>query len=832
MLWPFNKNLKEPDILITELGSGEKEVSEGAFNGLIHHRSPNADGIILGALESKGELKPGVFAALIEIASKRKINEALHIFEEGLKNENFEVKSASFFALTKLSSQSALDVLIRGLAIQDSWLSQKIHEVIISQYGREALGALLRGIPEDKEEPIYLEIVSLMEDLDLFELIISNFKNPDEQVKEFYFETLIKFNRPDFLPLYIEYYPQGDREKRIKIEEIFLEYSVKDILKAFKGVLDKGFDDFHQLFDKAVVERLGSDKSAVLEFLYKMPDSGYKRKVISYLLDNIDILCYDATFLLLKDVSTEVRSIALKGLTRLVEETKRRINDESEPNREILVKHYTNWEKQIVNLMREPNKIVEDHRRYIKRLFFIFLKHNRQILNTFVKSLFLSSFGETYNLIREWDFEEQIELYDGVLKSDPSFGGIILSGLSVSSEDNMWRIVLKLSNRFAHEEDAKVYLKNLVLRYRTVTIDKYAQDRDPEIRIAALEVMGLQGNIGVSKLAQRAVKDYDAGVRLKALEVLKDLNFEGLVDILIDAVDDPSDEVVYFAMSTLSEVLDPEELLPIMMKFINSPSENLRTMAMVHVADVTKERYKANFNQMPAEVRKLTGRAIQKLDGNFANQLLTDLSSFDPQTRLQAVKLLENLDVDDKGKSALLEAMKDPSKEVRAAVVKALGLMNDPELIKHLIGFFNDPDMRVRANTVEAVASMGDRQVVKFLLPFVEDGNNRIRGNAIVGIRKLGNFNVVPMLQKMLMLSDEGMRATALWAIGEIGDVNLLPFAYPLVGDPNEMIRYNAVRAIFRLSPETLAKYYLNALRKDPSKRIREIVQETSYKVI
>jgi HEAT repeat protein len=832
MAWLFNKNQKDPDVLVGELGSPEKEVSEEAFNALIQHKSTNTDGVLLGVLESSSILENGVLAAIVEIAGKRKLLEASHIFEEGLKSESFEVKSASFFALVNIPSQNTLDILIRGLAIQDSWLKQKIRETLIQDYGREALGGLLRGIPENKEEPIYLEIVSLMEDLDLFTLIAANFKKPDDQVKDFYFNTLVQFNRPEFLELYLEYYPQAERERRLKIEEIFLEYSVKDILAAFKGLVFTNFDEYYQLFDRAVVERLGSDKSVILEFLYQVPDSSYKRKVIAFLFENIDVLCYDAAFLLLKDHSSDVKSMALRALTGLIDETNHRLASDNEPNKDFLKQHYQSWEKSIVNLMRDLTKLVEEHRRYIKKLFFVFVKHNRPILNNFVKSLFLSSFSDTYKLIREWSFEEQVEVYDWVLKSDPSFGGIVLSGLSVSSEDNMWRLVLKLAQRFTEKEDSDVYYRNLVLRYRTAAIDKYTQDKDPEIRVAAMEVMKLQGAANVLSIAKGAVKDYSAPVRLQALKVLHSLNSDGLVEILTDAADDPDKEVVQFAMSTLAEELSSEELLPIMMRFINSPVEELRNIAMEHVANVTKKRYRANFNSMPVEVRKLTGRAIQKLDNSFADQLVGELSSFDPQARLQAVLLLENLEVGDQGKMALVAAMKDPSRQVRAAVVKALGLMNDPELIKYLIEFFNDPDMRVRANTIEAVASMGDRQVVKFLLPFVEDGNNRIRGNAIVGIRKLGNYNVVPMLQKMLMQSDEGMRATGLWAIGEIGDVNLLPFVYPLMGDTNEMIRYNAVRAVFRLSPEILAKYYMDSLRKDPSERIRKLVAKTSYKVI
>jgi HEAT repeat protein len=831
-LWPFGKNSKEPSLLINELQNPDVKIREEAFNSLITNELPKTDNIILGALESFDELPDSILVPLIEVAVKRKILECLPIFKACLSNPSIDVRHTAFTALTSIQTQESLDAIISALGGNDIMLKQKIRTEIIEHFGREALGALIRGVPKDKTLPIYFEIVSIMEDLDLFSLIKSNFRKPDEKVKEFYFETLTKFNRPEFLPLYLEYYPNATHQRKTKIEEILLEYSVKEVLEAFREVAPKSLENYHNLFDITVIERFSTDKGEVFAYLSSLPETLYRRKMLLRLLENIDIFCYSYVFDLLKDSSSEIRSASLKILSSLISETWERISDTDESNKPMLIETYNLWEKQTISLMREPLKMLDEQRKCVKKLFFIFVKHKHSIVNNFIKDLFQNSFGETYNAIREWKFDEQIELYDWVIKSDPSFGALILSGLNLSSEDNMWRLVLKLSNRFSDKEDSDIFIKNLVARYRNITIDKYAQDTDPEIRKAALSFVSFQGPANLIDIAKSSLKDFVPSVRLMALKILESHRYTEFDNALKDAMGDPDNDVCMYAIETLKQRLEPEAFVPLVAKFLNSTNENVRNFAVKEVAQLTKLKYKENFNKMPVEIRKLAGKVIQKIDNGFGDQIIEDLSSFDPQTRLQAVLLLENIEVGEKAKNALISAMKDPSKQVRAAVVKTLGLLGDPELIKHLISFFNDPDTRVRANTVEAVASMGDRQVIKFLLPFIEDENNRIRGNAVLGIKKLGNYNVTPVLQKMLSHQDSNMRATGIWVMGEIKDSNYLPFLYPFVNDSDETIRYNAVKSISKINPQILAKYYFNALRKDSSEKIRKLVEELSYRII
>ena len=336
---------------------------------------------------------------------------------------------------------------------------------------------------------------------------------------------------------------------------------------------------------------------------------------------------------------------------------------------------------------------------------------------------------------------------------------------------------------------------------------------------------------GYGDILRNYAKDPSSDVRKAAIKCLINDHSINSDNFALESLEDPDGEIVLFILQNLKNKIEPSRLSAYLVRYLNSDYEELRNYAKQEIAAITKERYKINYNSMKPEVRKLAAQAIQKLDTNFADEVINDLRSYDPQTRLKAALLLESIQVDEKGQNALIAAMKDPSKKVRAAIVKTLGIVGEKEIIKHLINCFNDPDPRVRANTIEAIASLGDNTVTRIFLPYLEDSNNRIRANAIVGICKFGKYNVTGILQNMLKDKDDNMRASALWAIGEIGNPMYLPLTYPYMQDRNDLVRFNAIKAISRINPQVLSPY-MAVLRKDNSSKIRDLVKELSYKLI
>lgn len=831
MIWSIFNTKKEPSVLINELLTNDTTVNKAAYHALLDHPDEEADDLMLVAVQTS-DINPIKKRALVSILGHRATEQAIPLFEKYLASDDKELKNTVIEALFDIGLPESIDLIIKNLRYADDDIKHKTYSLISKLPENDAMGSLIRCIPEDKNSTLYFEIATLMEELQLFDSLKANFDQPDPMVKKFYFDTIIKFDRPDFIPLYLDYYPSASLDHREIILDILSDSEIKDLLANFNSYLSrKGVDGVTSLIDKTILNRYNEASLDILKFIISIKDSKYRVKVLPNLLKHIDPYAYDTVFDLLKEGSYELRELASNSLVDLIRRTYKRINDYREPNKTSLDAFIDKWKKSIKALMISREELPDDFYKSVRKIFFEFCNFDHEMLQPIVLELVRKDFFETYYLLKDWSFEDKFRVYSWMLKTEPAIGSIILSSLTARADDTLWRLAIKLSKAFDDEEDSEIYRKNLVMRHSNLSFEKFLKDEDAGVRAAAVEIIAKTKTPGYADIVRSYVKDPDTEVRIAALKSMLDDKLLSNDKLIMEALDDPKEEVVLFVLKKLKPRIGAQKLSPFLVRYVNSNSQELRSYAIQEIAAITKERYKVNFNNMTPDMRKLAAQAIQKIDTNFTDEVIADLGSFDPQTRLKAALLLENIQIDTKGQNALISAMKDPSKKVRAAIVKTLGIVGDSEVIKHLISFFNDPDPRVRANTVEAIASLGDSNVVRVLLPYLEDSNNRIRANAIVGICKFGKFNVAPVLQSMLSDADVNMKASALWAIGEIGEPVYLPFTYQFMQDKNELLRYNAIKTISRINPQLLSPY-MAALRKDSSPKIRDLVKDLSYKVL
>ena len=829
MIWSIFNKAKEPHILLNELNSEDQEVHKNAYKELLNHPSQEAESLMMISLTGRETPRQTVLA-IIDILGHRGCEDAVPTFVEMMSINDTELKLTLLEAFYEISNPECIDQLVSKLTDPNDVIKSKSIELLQKLPENDILGALLRAVPSNHDSELYFGIVSLMEEMDLFKVIKENFSQPDLMVKEFYFDSLSKFNRPEFIPLFLEYYPQAQVKNKDVIVKLLREYDVKESLPFFKEYISqKGSEGICNLIDSTLIYRYSEAPLDLLQFVISIPDSRYKIKTLPNLLKKADIYSYDSVFKLLNESTAELKEMACSTLISLIKKTWKRLNDSKEPNRLILQEMYNKWQTAVTSYMRNRDELSEDFYKCIRKLFFEFCQNDHELLTPFIGDLVNKNFFETYYLLRDWSFDEKFNLYSWLIKNEPSFGMILLSSLGARADETLWRLTIKLSNSFEDEEDANVFRKNLTTRYRDISFERFLKDDDPGVRSAAIEICSNLKLAGFLEFLKSAVKDAYPEVRKSAIKCMMDNYFSK--DFMLECLNDPDEDNVLYILTRLKNKIGIQALSPYLVRFVNSGNDGLREFAKSEIAAITIERYKSNYNNMAPATRKLAAQAIQKLDSNFTNGILSDLSSFDPQTRLRAALLLENIQLDTKGKDALISAMKDPSKKVRAALVKTLGVVGDKEIVKQLIEFFNDPDPRVRANTVEAVASLGDNQVVQILLPFLDDNNNRIRANAVVGIRKFGKFNVAPVLQSMLAHEDDNMKASALWAIGEIGDTLYLPLTYPFMTNKNELIRYNSIKAISRINPQLLSPY-MAMYKKDSSSKIKQLIKELSFKVL
>ena len=830
MIWSVFNKKKKPHILINELSSENPNIKNVAYHELLNTKDSEADELMLISLGSK-ETEQEKKLALISILGHRGCEEAISVLQILLHSGNQEINNAVLEALFEIGTPESIDTLVRQLPNSGDETKQRIHNLLSRLPENDALGSLLRCVPQNKNSELYFDIVYIMEELDFFEILKNDFEQPNQLVKRYYFEELIKFDRPEFIHLYFDYYKYAKEDHKEIILGILKSTDTKELISHFsKYCLNNNIDDISDLIDRFVITKYSELKQEILDFVVSLKNTQYRSKVLPSLLKGIDSRCFAPLFKILQEDTKELRELVTNTLVSLINKTIEKIDNTKEPNKEVLKTFIATWQDKLNDAMLNRNSINEDYYKSIRKLFFTICAKNHDLLHPYIMDLVNKDFYETYYLLNDWSFEDKFEIYSWMIKTDPSIGSIILSSLTARADDVLWRLAVKLSASFEEEEDSEVFQRNLVNRHSNISFEKFLKDNDPGIRASAVEICSKGKLPGYMDILKSYLKDPSPIVRKSAIKCLFSDKSADSKKLIREALYDPDESIILYTLKELKARNENIDFSLFLFRYINSKSPELREFAQQEVSTLTKERYKTNFNNMTPEMRKLTAQAISKMDNNFTIEIINDLSSFDIQTRLQAAMLLEHLQLDSKGQDALITAMKDPSQKVRAAVVKTLGIIGSPQIIKKLIECLNDSDTRVRANTIEAISSLGDANIVRILLPFLEDSNNRIRANAIVGICKFGRYNVASILQSMLADAEINMRASALWAIGEIGELYYIQLAYPFIQDKEELIRFNAVKAISRINPQILIPY-MPLLRKDNSSKIRTLVKELSHRV-
>ncbi|NLI79335.1 MAG: hypothetical protein GX442_23185 [Candidatus Riflebacteria bacterium] len=828
MIWPF-KQARDPTLLLQDLESPDPETRQKAFAELVDHAAPKANEEILERLRNLGEIPRPMLLALLDLVGRRGIEEAVPLLKPLLQDDEHEIRLASLRALNRLPSQQSLDAIVPLLADPDLTIRKEVRDAVIRLYGDNALGALLRGVPSDHSSPLYFEISSLLEEMDLFDRMVQSFAIPDPEVRKFHFHNMVKFHRPEFIPLFLGLADGAGSAMITRIKEALLDYSPEELIPPVQAVLyGNPTKTVIQLIDEILFGRTVEFKEDLFRLAAGIPRPELRIQFLSRLTRKTDPFLFLPCLDLLDDPTARIRTLIWEALSTIHKGTLGRLSDPHEDKKPMLTKLLEEWRQRVVSLMAQGT--MQHGTTELTRLFFAMAEADHSLVRPVFGRLLNDQFAEAIAGIGSWPFQDQFTLLHETVKQDPSVAALLVSGIGRNPAHDYLRLLFKLLQTIL-SGDREVFKRNLESRIKGVRLAEFLEDPDPDIRIALIDLLMDIGGDMLPGVLEKTLKDLSPAVRLKAVQTSLKIRHPRIARILEDATGDPDPEVAMLAVKSLKEALPAERFTALLTKLVNSPTDEIRTYVLKEIAKLTKQRYIANFKTLPPEVRKLAASAILKLDASFVDQLISELKSLDPDSRLRAAMIMENLQVGGKGREALLSAMRDPSRKVRAAVVKTLGVIGDRTLLTQLIEFFNDPDERVRANTIEAISGFGDARATQILLPFLEDPNNRIRANAALGVWQIGKVNVLPVIQKMLVHTDPLMKASGLWVLGEIRQESHLTLVVPFLRETHNLVRLNALKAAAKIKPEAL-KPLLSSLRLDPSPEIRQFLTELSYKIV
>lgn len=200
-----------------------------------------------------------------------------------------------------------------------------------------------------------------------------------------------------------------------------------------------------------------------------------------------------------------------------------------------------------------------------------------------------------------------------------------------------------------------------------------------------------------------------------------------------------------------------------------------------------------------AEVRAGAAEALGRCSARYTSALIDALRDASPEVRTSAIASLALAGTDEAIAAVKQRACTDADAEVRRGAVYELGSMKDERLLDVLLQAARDADDRVRAESIHALhetARDPPEAVIPLFVSAVSDPSARVREQACLALR-YSTPQAIPALMQALFDEAPGVRLEAVIALGSLDASEAFdPIAELMRSDPDEEVRCHAASAL------------------------------------
>lgn len=228
--------------------------------------------------------------------------------------------------------------------------------------------------------------------------------------------------------------------------------------------------------------------------------------------------------------------------------------------------------------------------------------------------------------------------------------------------------------------------------------------------------------------------------------------------------------------------------------------------------------------QMPQSyrVRRAAIRALGDInDVEVLWALLEFVSDDEDEVRHEAAYQIVHI----WGPSGLKEALGHNEWRARSAAVWALGQTRSPSVLPYLIEAINDDDRIVRQAAANALEAIGDERAVPDLLERLQfERNDKTILLIISALGKIGHPSALPILRdKWLVDDDYRKREITAKALGDIAHPEAVPpLRATAYNDPEVAVRVAAVRALSFIKDRQVLLILKHVLHEDDIHEVRQ----------
>lgn len=175
------------------------------------------------------------------------------------------------------------------------------------------------------------------------------------------------------------------------------------------------------------------------------------------------------------------------------------------------------------------------------------------------------------------------------------------------------------------------------------------------------------------------------------------------------------------------------------------------------------------------------------------------------EEKCQAVNILKQFPIRN-SINLLHEALKDKSGRVRKYAAQALGLINDPRSIDHLLSVINDGDELTRWTVLRALSRFADKRIEDLTVQYLLNNNRESWVAASILTLEHNKGSINSKIDLGLSSQDPYIKALAIRLLGRLDDVDL-DKVYPSLSDKHPSVREEAIHLIFRLDNNRMKQY-------------------------
>jgi HEAT repeat protein len=358
------------------------------------------------------------------------------------------------------------------------------------------------------------------------------------------------------------------------------------------------------------------------------------------------------------------------------------------------------------------------------------------------------------------------------------------------------------------EGRARVRVKEVELlgiegKKRSGQVAEFLGDSAPEVRTAALRVIGgIQARDQIPSVAA-LLKDKNAGVRVEALSLLSHWDAREYAIDFAKLLEDSSRSVRWRAAEALG-VWGEKTAGPSVARLLKDPFGPTRAEAAAVLGAFGAREFAADVALLVDDpqplVRRNAAYALGRFgDVSFAPRLKALIRDPDPEVRLTAAHALGQLDSGAHADS-VVPLLRDDDPEVRLEAAWVLGHMASKEAARQIGLLLQDPDPEVRHAAVWAIGRSRIRECRADVTERLGDRTAWVRSEAVLTLARIGGGDEAAAIAALLRDPDRKVRVSAALALGELGTGDPQDVLAGLERDQDRLLGLSSTFSLARLS--------------------------------